>query len=112
MIRAHHHRLERSRGASMRAIVLKAPGGVENFELAELPEPALRSGDVRIRVAAVSFNPVDVQIRRGDIALGTAGGPLVLGRDLSGVVEAVAPDVDAFRPGDAVYAAVARRASS
>jgi NADPH2:quinone reductase len=96
----------------MRAIVLKAPGGVENFELVEWPEPALRPGDVRIRVAAVSFNPVDVQIRRGDIALDAAHGPLVLGRDLSGVVEAVAPDVDAFRPGDAVYAAVARRASS
>jgi len=49
----------------MKAVVLKAYGSADNFEAADLPMPDLRKGDVRIKVKAISFNPVDYQIRKG-----------------------------------------------
>ncbi|HEY0273610.1 MAG TPA: NADP-dependent oxidoreductase, partial [Chitinophaga sp.] len=53
-------------------------------------------------------NPVDVKTRMGR---GVAGRlkdirPLILGWDISGVVEAVSPDVTQFKPGDAVFGMV------
>ena len=49
----------------MKAIVLRAFGSADNFVMAELPIPDVGKGEVRIRVKAVSFNPVDFQIRKG-----------------------------------------------
>lgn len=94
----------------MRAIALSAPGGCENFRLVDVPAPVLRPGDVRIRVRAVSFNPIDHQLRRSGTA--DPAQPWILGRDVSGVVDTVHPDVDAFSPGDEVYSYITTRASS
>ncbi|MGO1080675.1 quinone oxidoreductase family protein [Inquilinus sp. CA228] len=94
----------------MRAIVLSAHGGTDNFRLAELPIPPLRPGDVRIRVRSVAFNPVDAQIRRGGPEGRMVRSP-ILGRDLSGIVEAVDDAAD-FQPGDEVYSYVCNLASS
>jgi NADPH:quinone reductase-like Zn-dependent oxidoreductase len=95
----------------MQAIILTAQGSADNFHLAELPTPALREGDVRIAVRSVSFNPIDYQNRKG-----TPGGSKpqsrILGRDLSGVVDAVDGSVSDFRPGDEVYSYVCNLASS
>jgi NADPH2:quinone reductase len=95
----------------MQAIILTAQGSADNFQLTELPIPTLREGDVRIAVRAVSFNPIDYQNRKG-----TPGGSkpqsLILGRDLSGVVDAVHGSVSDFRPGDEVYSYVCNLASS
>jgi NADPH:quinone reductase-like Zn-dependent oxidoreductase len=95
----------------MKAITLSAHGGSENFRLAELPLPPLRKGDVRIRVRSVSFNPVDYQIRKGQAEGRNVTSP-VLGRDLSGIVDAVHGSVGGFRPGDEVYSYVCDLASS
>jgi NADPH2:quinone reductase len=84
---------------------------VENFRLAELPVPSLRKGDVRIRVRSVSFNPVDYQIRKGQPEARNVTSP-ILGRDLSGVVDAVHGSVSDFKPGDEVYSYVCDLASS
>jgi NADPH:quinone reductase-like Zn-dependent oxidoreductase len=96
----------------VKAVVLDRAGGSENFRLAELPIPPLRKGDVRIRVAAVSFNPVDYQIRKALPEARSTTFPVILGRDLSGVVEAVHEDVRGFSSGDEVYSYVATLASS
>src|SRR5215469_15446791 len=95
----------------MKAIVLAAHGGSENFRLAELPLPTLRRGDVRIKVRSVSFNPVDYQIRKGLAESRNVSSP-ILGRDLSGVVDAVHGSVSDFKPGDEVYSYVCDLASS
>lgn len=94
----------------MKAVILKGFGGVENFEMAEVPLPPLGVGQVLIRIKAVSFNPVDYQVRKG----GPEKRHLVsniLGRDLSGVVEAVAPDVKEFQEGDEVVSYVCNLAA-
>jgi NADPH2:quinone reductase len=107
MLRLRNHR----KPDTMQAITLSAHGGPDNFRLAELPIPPLRPGDVRIRVRSVAFNPVDAQIRRGGPEGRMVRSP-ILGRDLSGTVDAVADGVVDLRPGDEVYSYVCNLASS
>jgi zinc-binding alcohol dehydrogenase family protein len=65
--------------------------------------PAPRPRDLLVRVRAVSVNPVDAKQRQRS-AQGTAlPSPRILGFDASGTVEAVGPQVQLFRPGDAVW---------
>lgn len=98
--------------SKMRAVQLRSFGPAE--EVLELIEgasiPELRDGDVLVRVVASSVNPIDCARRAGygKHILGLRGGtrmPLVLGRDVSGVVEAVGPKATRFKPGDAVWGA-------
>lgn len=85
----------------MRALLLKAHGGPENFELADIPKPELWPGTVLIRMAATSLNRIDVRIREG-LPIG-APLPAVLGTDVAGTVEAVGPGVIGFAPDDEVW---------
>jgi zinc-binding alcohol dehydrogenase family protein len=78
---------------------------------ADLPEPAASGRDLRVRVSAISVNPVDTKIRRGVTPPG--GQPKVLGWDAVGVVDAVGEAVTLFKPGDRVwYAGEVTRAGS
>ncbi len=76
---------------------------------APMPEPGL--GEIRVRVKAASLNPPDWYLRDGYRALPEewrpAGEfPLILGTDISGIVDMVGEGVTGFAPGDAVYAMV------
>ncbi|PZU82323.1 MAG: oxidoreductase [Chryseobacterium sp.] len=87
----------------MKAIILKAPGGVDQLEYTELPVPEIGSDEVLIKVKAVSINPVDTKTRKGEGMYGLMkkDGPLVLGWDISGIVEkSNSPD---FKAGDEVF---------
>lgn len=89
----------------MMAVRIHSYGGVEVLQYENAPRPTPGEGDVLIRVAATSINPFDCAVRAGYMA-----GyfqyvlPLILGSDVSGVVEEVGRDVTAFKPGDVVYA--------
>lgn len=85
----------------MKAMILDAAGGVENFRWGDLPLPVPGPGEVRIRIEAVTLNPSDYKIRRGMLPVDL---PIVLGRDVAGRIDAVGPAVDGFAPGDAVVA--------
>jgi len=79
------------------------------LQLIDLPTPEPGPRDLRVRVEAVSVNPVDTKVRRG----APVDGPRVLGFDASGVVDAVGAEVTLFKPGDAVfYAGSIARAGS
>ena len=67
----------------------------------ELPAPVPGPRDVRVRVEAISVNPVDSKVRKR--AGHADGAPRVLGYDAAGVVDAVGAQVSAFAPGDRVY---------
>lgn len=86
----------------MQAYVINRFGGPEVFEPATLPRPAPGPGQVLIRVAASSVNPVDCKIRRGDVPVGPEF-PAVLHGDVAGVVEEVGAQVQRFAVGDEVY---------
>jgi NADPH:quinone reductase len=85
----------------MRALVLERHNGP--FILTEAELPAITAGQVLVRIKASGVNPLDTKIRTGNAAHARVELPAILGMDLAGVVEAVAPDVTAFKPGDEVY---------
>ena len=90
--------------ATMRAVRLHSFGGPEVLVLEEMPRPQAGAGEVLIRVHAAGVNPLDWKVRAGHVKAWLQHRlPLIPGWDVSGVVEAVAPDVTAFKIGDAVY---------
>ncbi|WP_328895366.1 NADP-dependent oxidoreductase [Streptomyces sp. NBC_00236] len=93
---------------TMRAIRLHEHGGPEVLRYDELPIPEVGPGEVLVRVHAVGVNPPDWYLRDGMSNLPPETRPkfdlpVVSGTDLSGVVEAVAADVDSFSVGDEVF---------
>lgn len=93
----------------MKAIALTEFGGTEFFQTVELPIVEPQPDEVLVRIAAASFNPIDVYFRQGRL-----GGdlPMVLGRDLSGIIEAVGENVSRLSVGDEVYAYLPGRKSN
>lgn len=73
------------------------------LSIAEVPEPELLPGTVRISVAATSLNRADLLIKRGQYG-GKPGLDDRLGLDAAGTVIEVAPDVREFSVGDNVCA--------
>jgi NADPH:quinone reductase-like Zn-dependent oxidoreductase len=86
---------------SYRAWIVDEPGG--EFRKVELPRPALRTNEVRVRIRASGVNPLDTKIRRGEAAHAKQPMPAVLGVDMAGVVEEVSPEATSFKIGDEVY---------
>lgn len=66
-----------------------------------LPVPQPGPRDLRVKIEAVSVNPIDTKQRR-NIAP-PAGTTRVLGFDAAGVVDAVGSEVRHFKPGDRVF---------
>src|SRR3954451_11457997 len=95
-------------GGDMRAIRLHARGGPERlvYEDALLPAPA--AGEALLRVSAAGITPTELtwsetyQTHDGHERL-----PTIPGHDVSGVVEALGPDVSDVALGDAVYGLIA-----
>jgi NADPH:quinone reductase-like Zn-dependent oxidoreductase len=84
---------------TMRAVVLTAPGPVENLQIRELPVPDPRPGWVRIAVKAFGLNRSELHLRLG-LAEGGVRFPIVPGIEAVGIVDA-APGSD-LEPGQQV----------
>ena len=87
----------------MRAVRLDRFGGPEVMRVVTVEQPSPAAGEVLVRVVAAGVNPVDWKVRAGGGGGRFGAPPLVLGWDLSGVVEAVGDGVSAFAAGDAVF---------
>lgn len=88
----------------MKAARIHAYGAPSEIQVEEAPLPTLNKDDVLIRTVATSVNPVDWKIRKGYLkSFIPYDMPLIMGWDVSGVVERVGPAVTTFKPGDAVY---------
>jgi len=84
----------------MKAIRLRAPGGLDKLELVDLPDPGVPGpGQVRVRIHASSLNFHDFGVVSGRIR--TEDGRIPMS-DGAGVVEAVGPGVGEFKAGDSV----------
>ncbi|RDC56015.1 NADP-dependent oxidoreductase [Pedobacter chinensis] len=95
----------------MKAIRQHEFGSPEVLHYEEAPIPGLEQGEVRIRVHAIGVNPPDWYLRDGYKMLPpewqpAVSFPIILGTDISGVVEAVADDTKGFSVGDEVYSMV------
>lgn len=88
----------------MKAIGYTEAGSIDRADALidlELPIPDPGPHDLRVRVTAVSVNPVDTKIRKNRAP--QAGTPGVLGWDAAGVVDAVGSEVQSFAAGDRVF---------
>src|SRR5215472_10389785 len=83
----------------MKAIQIRATGGPEALELAELPIPVPGPGQVLIRIEAIGVNFIEIYFRKGTYK---AALPLIPGSEAAGTVEELGSGVNGFKPGDAV----------
>lgn len=89
----------------MRAAVIRAFGGPDVLQIEQVDDPVLESGEVLVRVEAVTVNrSLDVDVRRDGARRGVVL-PHVLGVDPVGVVVDVADDVKSVTVGDHVAVA-------
>jgi NADPH:quinone reductase-like Zn-dependent oxidoreductase len=96
----------------MKAIVQNAYGSPAVLKLAEVDRPAVKNGEVLVRVHATSINAGDYFAMRGSpwLIRFSVGLPRprnhILGWDVAGTVEAVGDGVTRLHPGDEVFGAV------
>ncbi len=89
----------------MKAMLLPQFGGADQFRLETIPQPSPGRGEVLVRIAGTSVNPVDAKARAGELLpmFPAERLPLLLGFDASGRIEEIGAGVTDWRPGDAVY---------
>jgi NADPH:quinone reductase-like Zn-dependent oxidoreductase len=88
---------------TMRAVTLNDFGGAEVLTVEEVARPEPLPTEVLVRVHAAGINPVDWKTREGQGMAGLQTFPLILGWDVSGVVEEVGFGVTTLKAGDEVY---------
>lgn len=86
----------------MKALIIRQFGGPEQLQMAEVPMPVAKKGEVLIQVLATAINPIDYKIRNGSIKfISGSKFPKILGGDIAGIVQ---QDTKRFRTGDKVFA--------
>lgn len=94
----------------MKAILFNKYGGPDVLECVDIPEPIPGEGEMLIKVAAASVNPVDWKVREGRLKFMTGKKfPLFAGSELSGEVAVIGSRVFDFKPGDRVFAGLTRK---
>ncbi len=89
----------------MKAIVVHEYGGPEVLKFEEYPDPVPGRGEVLVRVAAASVNPIDYKRRAGLTKdFYPIRFPGLIGVDMAGTVVKVGPGVEAFTAGNRVFA--------
>ena len=89
----------------MKAIVVHEYGGPEVLMFEEYPDPVPGPGEVLVRVAAASVNPIDYKRRAGLTKdFYPIQFPGLIGVDMAGTVVKVGPGVEAFTAGNRVFA--------
>jgi putative PIG3 family NAD(P)H quinone oxidoreductase len=90
----------------MRAVVVTEPGGPDQLEVAQVPDPVAGPGELLVRVVAAGVNRADLLQRQGFYPPppGISG---VIGLEVSGRVEALGEGVSGWSLGDEVVALLA-----
>ncbi|WP_345779748.1 NADP-dependent oxidoreductase [Haloplanus halobius] len=90
----------------MKAVRMHEFGSPDVLRYEDAPRPDPVDDDVLVRVHAAGVNPVDWRIRQGMQMVSMLPEnpfPIILGMDVSGVVEEVGASVTEFESGDAVF---------
>src|SRR5271163_4631967 len=89
----------------MKAIVVYQYGGPEVLKFEDYPDPVAGPGQVLVRVAAASVNPIDLKRRAGLTKdFYPMHFPSLIGVDMAGTVVKIGPGVEDFSAGDQVFA--------
>ncbi len=91
----------------MKAVQLHAYGGVDQLFYEDVPDPQPGTGEILVKVAATSLNPIDWKLRRGDMKDAMPLKlPAILGRDVAGTVVSLGSRTQGFQTGDLVMGLV------
>jgi NADPH:quinone reductase-like Zn-dependent oxidoreductase len=94
---------------SMKAVLLHGYGDVSRLSYEDAPMPVPAVGEVLVKTIAVSINPIDWKLRRGDLKeMMPLEFPAILGRDLSGEVVALGEGASGLKVGERVFGLVNR----
>jgi NADPH:quinone reductase-like Zn-dependent oxidoreductase len=89
----------------MKAVVVHQYGGPEVLKFEDYPDPVAVPGEVLVRVAAASVNPIDYKRRAGLTKdFYPIQFPGLIGVDIAGTVVEIGPGVEDFSVGDQVFA--------
>ena len=88
----------------MKAARIQRFGAPNVIAINDLPRPEPRAGELLVRVMAAGVGHWDALVREGKSGVHQPL-PLILGSELSGMVEAIGANVSGFEPGDEVYGA-------
>jgi NADPH:quinone reductase-like Zn-dependent oxidoreductase len=92
----------------MKAIVVHQYGGPEVLKFEEYPDPVPGAGEVLVRVAATSVNPIDYKRRAGLTKdFYPIKFPGLMGVDVAEAVVKIGPGVEGFSVGEHVFAMAA-----
>jgi NADPH:quinone reductase-like Zn-dependent oxidoreductase len=87
----------------MKAVLYQRYGGSEVLQYEDVQRPAPGVGQVLVKVAATSFNPVDAGIRGGYLSeVYAINFPHIPGVDVAGTIAEVGDGVEGWNVGDAV----------
>ena len=90
---------------TMEVVRIDTFGSREVMKFRQLPIPTPGPNEILLKAKAASINPVDWKIREGQYpAVKSDKLPYVLGRDVSGVVEACGTETAGHQKGDEIYA--------
>lgn len=81
---------------------------MENLVVSEVPVPDISDNEVLVKVKAFSINPVDIKTRlgRGHASRLKEYNPMILGWDISGIINKTGKSVTSFKAGDEVFGMV------
>jgi len=86
----------------MKVILVKEPGDAGQLVLGTYPMPEPSNDELLVKVKATALNRADIMQRQGRYPPPKGASPL-LGLEMAGVVEWVAPKCSDWRPGDRVF---------
>jgi NADPH:quinone reductase-like Zn-dependent oxidoreductase len=89
---------------TMKAVRIHTYGDSSVLMYEDAPRPIPGEGEVLLRVHATTVNPFDCAVRAGYVrGYFNHALPLILGSDVSGVIEDVGANANGFSPGQEVY---------
>lgn len=91
----------------MKAAIINEFGPAGVLEIKEVHKPDANDDQVLIKVKATGINPVDTKVRAGTSGISKQISlPVILGWDVSGIIETVGKNVSGFKKGDAVFGCI------
>lgn len=88
----------------MKAVVIRAHGGLDRLEIGEVPDASPGAGEALVRVRAVALNHLDLWLRRG-VPGHTFPLPLIPGSEVAGIIEQLPAGTTGWKRGDEVIVA-------
>lgn len=91
----------------MKAIAYQMFGNTNVLQIVEETKPSVQSNQVLVKIKAVSINPMDWKIRKGEMKLMSGSKfPKHTGVDFAGIIEDTGTAVTGFKKGDEVFGVV------